>query len=90
MSAKINQISLQIQSLEVDLKLNRGFLFFAPWVLMGFQPALPHLSAIGDEEAGRLEGGDLLLALDALEPPQVPGDHGDPRLDPPAIGHCWK
>ena len=27
--------SLQIQWLEVDLKLNRGFLFFAPWELMG-------------------------------------------------------
>ena len=27
--------SLQIQRLEVDLKLNCGFLFFAPFVLMG-------------------------------------------------------
>ena len=27
--------SLQIQGLEVDLKLNRGFLFFALWALMG-------------------------------------------------------
>ena len=27
--------SLQIQRLEVDLKLNRGSLFFPPWVLMG-------------------------------------------------------
>ena len=27
--------SLQIQRLEVDLKLNCGFLFFAPWELMG-------------------------------------------------------
>ena len=26
---------LQIQQLEVDLKLNCGFLFFAPWGLMG-------------------------------------------------------
>ena len=27
--------SLQIQWLEVDLNLNYGFLFFAPWELMG-------------------------------------------------------
>ena len=27
--------SLQIKLLEVDLKLNCGFLFFAPWELMG-------------------------------------------------------
>ena len=27
--------SLQIQQLEVDLKLICGFLFFAPWALMG-------------------------------------------------------
>ena len=27
--------SLQIQQLEVDLKLNCGFLFVAPWELMG-------------------------------------------------------
>ena len=26
---------LQIKQLEVDLKLNCGFLFFAPWALMG-------------------------------------------------------
>ena len=30
-----NPFSLQIQRLEVDLKLNRGFLFFAPWGLTG-------------------------------------------------------
>ena len=28
-------VSLQIQQLEVDLKLNWGFLFFAPWERMG-------------------------------------------------------
>ena len=28
-------VSLQIQQLEVDLKWNCGFLFFAPWGLMG-------------------------------------------------------
>ena len=28
--------SLQIQQLEVNLKLNCGFLFFAPWELMGY------------------------------------------------------
>ena len=28
-------LSLQIQRLEVDLKLHCGFLFFAPWGLMG-------------------------------------------------------
>ena len=27
--------SLQVQRLEVDFKLKCGFLFFAPWVLMG-------------------------------------------------------
>ena len=27
--------SLQIQRLEVDLKLNWGFLFSAPWALLG-------------------------------------------------------
>ena len=27
--------ALQIQRLEVDLNLNFGFLFFAPWTLMG-------------------------------------------------------
>ena len=27
--------SLQIQRFEVDLKLDCGFLFFAPWELMG-------------------------------------------------------
>ena len=27
--------SLQIQQLEVKIKLNCGFLFFAPWALMG-------------------------------------------------------
>ena len=29
------KLSLQIHQLEVDLKLNCGFLFFAPWALIG-------------------------------------------------------
>ena len=31
--------SLQIQQLEVDLKLNCGFLFLAPWALISHQAA---------------------------------------------------
>ena len=27
--------SLQVQRLEIDLKLSCGFIFFAPWALMG-------------------------------------------------------
>ena len=34
-SSQDKQFSLLIQRLDVDLELNCGFLFFAPWALMG-------------------------------------------------------
>ena len=34
-SANYKSFTLPIQLLEVDLKLNRGFLFFSLWELMG-------------------------------------------------------